>query len=152
MEDWITIVVCANACGDWKMKSMDIYHSDNPRILKRNEVMKSKLSAMWQSIPKSWCSRQFFEDWVYETFGRQVNVYLGEKQLLLECLRAMNNTTAHPQDLDDNIHDGFHLIKVKSLPPNTSPLPQPIDQQVISYFKKLYARALFRNCLRVTRS
>ena len=58
MKDRITILVCANAIGDCKIMSMVIYHSDNTRILKRNGVMKSKLPAMWQSNPKSWCIRQ----------------------------------------------------------------------------------------------
>ena len=60
MMDRIAILVCANYSGDCKIKPMVIYHSENPRILKRNKVMKSKLPVMWQSNPKSWCTRQFF--------------------------------------------------------------------------------------------
>ena len=41
MKDWITIFVCGNASGDWKIKLMEICH-------KENNVMKSKLPAMWQ--------------------------------------------------------------------------------------------------------
>ena len=53
MKDRITILVCAKASSDCKFKPMVIYHSENPRIFKRNKVMKSKLPAMWQSNPKS---------------------------------------------------------------------------------------------------
>ena len=84
-----------------------------------------------------------FLEWVYETFGPQVKGCIKEKQLPLKCLRVMNNATAHPRDLDDELHDGFDLIKVKFLPPITMPLPQPMDQEVIPNFKKLYTRALF---------
>ena len=49
-------------------------------------MMKSKLPVMWQSIPMSWCTRQFFLEWVYETFGRQLKEYLKEKQLPLGAL------------------------------------------------------------------
>ncbi|XP_053648174.2 tigger transposable element-derived protein 1 [Cherax quadricarinatus] len=42
------------------------------------------------------------------------------------------------------------FIKVKFLPPNTTPLLQPMDQQVISNFKKLYTKALFERCFVMT--
>ena len=77
----ITILVCANASGDCKIKPMFIYHSENPRILKRNKVIKSKLPVTWQSSSRSWCIRQFLAGWVYETFDPQVKEYLKEKQL-----------------------------------------------------------------------
>ena len=51
--------LCANAGGNCKSKPMVIYHSENPRICKRNKVMKSNLPVMWQSNPNSWCTRQF---------------------------------------------------------------------------------------------
>ena len=87
---------------------------------------------MWQSDPMSWCSRQFFVEWVHETFGPQAKEYLKEKQLPLKSLLVMDNTTAYPQDLDDNLPDGIDFIKVKFLPSNTTHLRQPIEQQVIS--------------------
>ena len=91
-----------------------------------NIVMKSKLPSMWQSNPTSWHNRHFFVEWVYETFSPQVIEYLMEKQLPLSCLQVMDNgtshyllvmdTIAHPQDLDDDLPDGFDFIKVKLLP------------------------------------
>ena len=42
------------------------------------------------------------------------------------------------------------FITVKFVPPNTTPLIQPMDQQVISNFKKLYTKALFQRCFEVT--
>ena len=38
-----------------------------------------------------------------------------------------------------------------SSPPNTTPLLQPMDQQVISNFKKLYTKALFIRCFNITK-
>ena len=34
--------------------------------------------------------------------------YLKEKQLPLKCLLVMGNATAHPQDFDDDLHNGFN--------------------------------------------
>ena len=59
MTDRITILVCANASGDCKIKRVVIYHSHNPIIFKRNKVLKSKLPVIWQSNPMSWYTRQF---------------------------------------------------------------------------------------------
>ena len=110
MKDRIIILACANDSGDCKIKPLVIYYSENPRIFKRNKVMKIKLSAMWQSSPKSLCPRQFFVEWVYETSGPQVKEYLKEKQLPLKCLLVIDNALAHPQDLDDDLLDGLDFI------------------------------------------
>ena len=37
MKDRITILICANASGNCKIKPMVIYHSENSRISKRNK-------------------------------------------------------------------------------------------------------------------
>ncbi|XP_023240159.1 tigger transposable element-derived protein 1-like [Centruroides sculpturatus] len=62
----------------------------------------------------------------------------------------MDNAPAHPPNLEDNLDSEHDFIKVKFLPPNTTPLLQPMDQQVISNFKKLYTKALFTMCFQVT--
>ncbi|XP_069936056.1 tigger transposable element-derived protein 1-like [Cherax quadricarinatus] len=62
----------------------------------------------------------------------------------------MDNAPAHPPNLLDLLSRDFSFIKVKFLPPNTTPLLQPMDQQVISNFKKLYTKAVFEKCFEVT--
>ena len=61
--------------------------------------------------------------------------YSKEKQVPLKCLQVMDNVTARPQDLDDDIPDGFDSIKVKFIPPNTTSLLQLMNKQVISNIK-----------------
>ncbi|PNF37791.1 hypothetical protein B7P43_G10140 [Cryptotermes secundus] len=72
-----------------------------------------------------------------------------EINLPLHVLLVMNNAPAHPPGLQDDPEE-FKFIKIQFLPPNTTPLLQPIDQQVISNFKKLYTKALFKRCFEVT--
>ncbi|KAF6361685.1 hypothetical protein mRhiFer1_009915 [Rhinolophus ferrumequinum] len=45
---------------------------------------------------------------------------------------------------------GHKPMKDSFCTPNTAPLIQPMDQQVISNFKKLYTKALFQRCFEVT--
>jgi len=70
--------------------------------------------------------------------------------LPLKALLVMDNAPAHPQGLEEDLSAEYGFIQVKSLPPNTTPLIQPMDQQVISNFKKLYTKALFQRCFEVT--
>nr|XP_034961014.1 uncharacterized protein LOC118080194 [Zootoca vivipara] len=57
---------------------------------------------------------------------------------------------SHPPGLAEELMEEFNFISVKFLPPNATPLIQPMDQQVISNFKKLYTKALFQKCFEVT--
>ena len=93
MKDRITILACTDTSCDCMIKPMVIHHSEKPRIFMRNKV-----PVMWQSNPISWCTRNFFVEWVYETFDPHVKEYLKEKQLPLKCLLVMDNATAHRED------------------------------------------------------
>ena len=64
----------------------------------------------------------------------------------------MDNESAHPLGLEEDLLEEFKFIKIQFLPPNTMPLIQPMDQQVISNSKKLYTKLLFRWCFNVTES
>ena len=48
MKDRLTLL-CGNASGDCKIKPLLVYHSENPRVFKTNNVIKSKLNVMWRA-------------------------------------------------------------------------------------------------------
>nr|XP_020452715.1 tigger transposable element-derived protein 1 [Monopterus albus] len=150
MKDRLTLLLCANASGDLKIKPLLVYHSENPRAFKKCKVQKSQLNVMWRSNSKAWVTRILFVEWINEVFGPTVKKYLLEKNLPLKVLLVMDNAPAHPPGLEDDLLEEFEFIKVKFLPPNTTPLLQPMDQQVTSNFKKLYTKALFQLCFEVT--
>jgi hypothetical protein len=62
----------------------------------------------------------------------------------------MDYVPAHPQGLEEDLSAEYGFIQVKFLPPNNTPLIQPMDQQVISNFKKLYTKALLKRFFEVT--
>jgi len=66
-----------------------------------------------------------------------VKKYLQENNLPLKCLFVTDNAPAHPPGLADELMEELDFITVEFLPPYTTPLTQPMDQQVISKFKKL---------------
>ena len=89
-------------------------------------------------------------EWVNLVFGPSVKKYLQENNLPLQALLVLDSAPAHPPNLEDDILEEFKFIQVLYLPPNTTPILQPMDQQVISNFKKLYTMHLFRRCFEVT--
>ena len=107
---------------------------------------------MWRSNPKAWVTRQFFVEWVNLVFGPAVKKFLEENDLPMKCLLIIDNAPAHPSGLKEDILEEFSFVKVLFLPPNTTPLLQPMDQQVISNFKKLYTKHMFKWCSDITES
>ena len=148
-KDRLTLLLCGNASGDFKVKPLLIYHSENPRAFKANNVIKGRLPIIWRSNKKAWLTSQICTEWVHEVFGPAVKKYLEEKKLPLRCCLLMDNAPAHPPGLED-LTEEFDFIKIKFLPANTTPLLQPMDQQVIANFKKLYTKFLFQRCFEVT--
>ncbi|XP_064110427.1 tigger transposable element-derived protein 1-like [Macrobrachium nipponense] len=150
IKDRLTLALCANASGDCKVKPLLVYHSENPRAFKTHKILKEKLHVMWRANARAWVTRQFFTDWVNLVFGPAVKTYLQENKLTMKALLILDNAPAHPPGLEDDILEEFQFIKVLYLPPNTTSILQPMDQQVISNFKKLYTKHLFRHCFEVT--
>lgn len=150
MKDRLTLLLCANASGDFKVKPLLVYHSENPQAFKKCKVQKSQLNVMWRSNNKAWVTRILFVEWINEVFGPAVKKYLLDNNLPLKVLLVMDNASAHSADLEDDLLEELNFIKIKFIPPNITPLIQPMDQQVISNFKKIYTKALFQRCFEVT--
>lgn len=148
MKDRLTLLLCSNATGDFKVKPLLVYHSENPRAFKRFKVCKESLPVMWRSNTKSWVTRVLFLEWVSKMFAPMVKKYLEEKGLPLRCVLVLDNAPAYPPDLGAE----FGWITVKHLPPNTSSLIRPMGQFVITNFKKLYTKHMLQKCFDITNS
>ncbi|XP_066531040.1 tigger transposable element-derived protein 1-like [Hoplias malabaricus] len=152
MKDRLTLALCANASGDCKVKLLLVYHSENQRAFTSHKVTKETLSVLWLSNSKAGVTRDIFVQWVNLVFGPTVKQYLKDNNLPLKALLVLDHAPAHPPNLVEDILDDFKFIDVLFLPPNTTPILQPMNQQVISNFKKLYTKNLFRRCFEVTDS
>ncbi|KFM77792.1 Tigger transposable element-derived protein 1, partial [Stegodyphus mimosarum] len=150
MKDRLTLALCANASGDCKIKPLLVYHPENPRAFRSHKILKVKLPVMWRANPKAWLTRKFFVEWINLVFGLSVKKYLQENNLPMQALLVLDNAPAHPLNLEDDLFEEFKFIKILYLPPNTTPILQTMDQQVISDFKKLYTKHIFRRYFEVT--
>ncbi|GCC23957.1 hypothetical protein chiPu_0002355 [Chiloscyllium punctatum] len=111
MKDRLTLLLCGNASGDCKIKPLLVYHSENSRVFKKNNVMKSKLNVMRRANMKAWVTRQFFIEWIHEEFAPSVKAYLEEKKLSLKAVLVVDNAPAHPPDLEENLVGEYSFIK-----------------------------------------
>ncbi|XP_026547967.1 tigger transposable element-derived protein 1-like, partial [Notechis scutatus] len=150
MKDRLTLLLCANASGDLKIKPLVVYQYENPRAFKQHNVNKARLPVMWRANTKGLVTRSLFLEWLHEAFVPAAREYLSDNHLPERCLLLMDNALAHPPSLIDLMDNEYDFIEVKFLPPNTTPLLQPMDQQIISIFKKLYTKGLFTRCFNVT--
>ncbi|XP_068235700.1 tigger transposable element-derived protein 1-like [Palaemon carinicauda] len=112
MKNWLTLVLCANASGDCKVKPLLVYHSENPRAFKSQRILKEKLQVMWRTKARAWVIRHFFTEWVNLCFGPAVKKDLAGKKLSLKCLLVLDNVPGHPPGLEEDILDEFMFIKV----------------------------------------
>ncbi|XP_068240835.1 tigger transposable element-derived protein 1-like [Palaemon carinicauda] len=117
---------------------------------KSKTAMKLAFFGRKRSKAKAWVTQHFFTEWINLCFGPAVKKYLAKKNLPMKCLLVLDNAPGHPPDLEVDILNEFRFIKVLYITPNTAPLLQPMDQQVISNFKKLYTNHLFKKCFDIT--
>ncbi|XP_066969127.1 tigger transposable element-derived protein 1-like [Macrobrachium rosenbergii] len=81
--------------------------------------------------------------------GPTIKNYLTTNNLPQKALLVLDNAPAHPPTLTDNTYKELKFIEVLFLPPNTTSILQPMDQQVVSCFKKFFPNHLFKLCFEV---
>jgi hypothetical protein len=68
-KERLTLLLGANTAGDFKIKPLLIYLSENPSCFKG--VNKKQLPFIWRSKKKSWMTKILFEDWFKITFAQK---------------------------------------------------------------------------------
>lgn len=155
MKERITLLLGTNASGDMKLKPLLINNSATPRAFSTQKIVKEDLPVIWKHNKKAWMTQILFQEWVCEEFAPAVKTYLLEKghhESELKALLLLDNAPGHPPacDMENAVKQNVGLdLKVVYMPPNTTSLIQPMDQNIIANFKALYMRdffALFRTC------
>uniref|UniRef100_A0A5S6Q4F3 DDE-1 domain-containing protein n=1 Tax=Trichuris muris TaxID=70415 RepID=A0A5S6Q4F3_TRIMR len=94
---------------------------------------------------KAWMNVEAFKDWFKTIFIPEVKRHQSSIGKTGKVLLLVDNTPAHPsvQQLDEV----DELVTIKFLPPNVTPLIQPMDQGVIQTSKRHYRKQLLRQLL-----
>ncbi|XP_043835158.1 tigger transposable element-derived protein 1-like [Dromiciops gliroides] len=136
-RDRLTLLLGGNAEGDFKLKPMLVYWSQNPRALRGYN--QQSLPVLWRSNKKAWMTKAIFEDWFSSYFSPAVEKYCKDSNIAFKALLILDNAPGHPTTLSSLCEN----IKVIFLPPNTTSLLQPMNQGTIATFKAYYLRKIF---------
>ncbi|XP_006903103.1 PREDICTED: tigger transposable element-derived protein 1-like [Elephantulus edwardii] len=133
-KDHLTLLLGGNAAGDFKLKPLLVYPSENPRALKG--CSKASLPVVWRSNRNDWLTPSIFQEWFTGCFCPAVESYCAQHDLPYQALLLLDSAPCHPPYLDSlSSH-----VRVEFLPKNTSALIQPMNQGVIAAFKAHYLR------------
>ncbi|XP_066953185.1 tigger transposable element-derived protein 1-like [Macrobrachium rosenbergii] len=90
MKDRLTLLFCAKASGDLKIKPLLVYHSENPRAFKKHNVQKRQLGVIWKPNNKA-----LFLHWLNKVCCPTIKSYLEESGLPLKAVPVMDDAPAH---------------------------------------------------------
>ncbi|UYV76721.1 hypothetical protein LAZ67_14001873 [Cordylochernes scorpioides] len=134
-KDRVTLLLCSNASGDRMLKPLLVNRSLKPPALKGKDL--NTLPVHWMANKKAWVTTAIFTEWFNKCFVPEVENYMKEMGLKFKILLILDNAPGHPNLEHPN-------IKVVFFPPNTTSLIQPLDQGIISTFKKYYVKFTFQ--------
>lgn len=151
----LTLLLCANASGDLKIKPLLVSHTSSngpPRAFQSNSGQPNQLDVLWRADKQALVSGDMFAEWISGAFMPSVTSYLQESKLPLRALLVMDSAYGRCVETlaSDILPRAVPFLKVQVLPPNTAPVLHPMDQRVIRLFKKHYLKQLLVHCLDVT--
>lgn len=139
-KERVTFLVCCNSNGSHKLKLLVIGKSKNPRAFKNAE-----LPVDYKATAKAWMTSAVFKQWFDECFIPQVRKFLRSQNLPEKALLLIDNASSHCDEQELVSDDG--QIVTKFLPPNTTALIQPMDQNAIRLTKLFYRKSLLAEIL-----
>ncbi|KAL4152706.1 hypothetical protein QTP88_000539 [Uroleucon formosanum] len=129
-KDRLTVLMCGSMAGEIR-KPLVIGKSKKPRCFKNMDI--SSLPVIWKFNKKAWMTTEIMEQWL-----RYFNADMRSQNR--NVLIFLDNAACHPKIELSN-------TKILMLPPNTTSITQPMDQEVIYTFKSYYRKFLLQSLL-----
>jgi len=141
-KERVTFLICANGDGSHKLKMMVIGKAKNPRAFKDIYI-----PVEYHSTKNAWMTSALFVQWFHESFVKQVRKFQKDNNLNGKALLLIDNAPSHASEAQLTSNDGE--IVTMFLPPNCTPLLQPMDQNAIRLTKLYYRKSLLVHILAV---
>ncbi|XP_036081668.1 tigger transposable element-derived protein 7 [Rousettus aegyptiacus] len=136
-KECLSALLCANADGTHKLKSIIIGKSKLPKSVKEDT---STLPVIYKPSKDVWFTKELFSEWFFQNFVPEVRHFqLNVLRFHEEDIRALLLLDSSPVHTSAELlisEDG--RIKCIFFPHNTSTLIQPMNQGVILSCKRLY--------------
>lgn len=132
-KERITFMPCSNASGSHKLKLLVLGRSNKPR-----SFGSSHIPVVYKGQKRAWVTREIFTEWFHTSFVPAVRLKMRELGLPPRAILILDNAPGHPVELSSEDKQ----ISVMFLPPNCTPLIQPMDQHVIQAIKLHYRKNL----------
>ena len=143
----LTLALCVNMSGTHKVKPCVVHTAKRPHCFHNVRNM-DDLPVFWRKAPKGWMRSDVMKDWLLNCFVPEVKKKCQEDGRSFNVLLLLDNCSSHPSWLQD-IHPN---VRIEFLPPNTTSLIQPLDQEIIACVKAKYHQSVFERMRKATAS
>ncbi|XP_062711210.1 jerky protein homolog-like [Aedes albopictus] len=140
-KERVTFMPCSNMDGSLKLPLMLIGKSQKPRALKHVR----QLPVYYKASKNAWMTQFLFKNWFFDEFVPRVTKFLEDSNLPVEAVLVLDNCSAHFTGGDLQTRDG--KIWTEFLPPNTTAIVQPMDQNIIQMIKLRYRKTLMQEMM-----
>lgn len=131
-KERFTFLCCANKSGTHKLNIVVIGKSQNPRAFNKKPPVE------YYSSKNGWMTSAIFTEWFHKSFVTQVKAFQDENNLPHRAVLIIDNAACHSKVLISECNN----FKIIFLPPNTTSVIQPMDQNPIRLTKMFYKKSL----------
>ncbi|KAG7155741.1 Tigger transposable element-derived protein 1-like 46 [Homarus americanus] len=137
-KERITVLFTTNASGTCKLKLSVIHAARKPHAYKSMDM--TKLNVHWLTARKAWMFSTLSLSWFDDCFVPDVKKFCEQHNVPFKNLLLLDNAPGHSPLLLDR-HPN---VKVVFLPPNTTSIIQPMDQELICNVKAAFSAKKFK--------